>query len=438
MFSQILQLILCLSILVILHELGHFFPAKLFKTKVEKFYLFFNPWFSLIKKKIGETEYGIGWLPFGGYVKIAGMIDETMDKKLKLEPQPWEYRSKKSWQKLIIILGGVTVNFLFSWCIFSIVFTYYGYNYISFNKFQKNGLSFNEIVKKVGFQEGDKILYIDGKPVKDNFNNVIVDFLLSDSISIQRNNSIKVVKLSDEKIKNIFKANKSNLFSPFIKKIVIDSLLDSNNIKLMRNDEIISINNQKLNSFQEFKNKILKCKNQKLKLGIIRNQSFFSTTLKIPDTGILGVFIKNSEKNNFIVRKKITFLESIPISWNHMINVLHYQIKQFKIIVRPKTEAYKQTMGPLRMFLVFDPNWNWELFWSLSAVLSIWLSFMNLLPIPGLDGGHAIFILLELITGKETSDETIDFAQKIGFTIILFLMVFIFGNDILYWINKFI
>lgn len=437
MLSQILQLILCLSILVILHELGHFFPAKLFKTKIEKFYLFFNPWFSLIKKKIGETEYGIGWLPFGGYVKIAGMVDENLNQNLQLKAKPWEYRSKKSWQKLIIILGGVTVNFLFSWFIFSLIFTYYGYNYISFNKFQKNGLSFSEIVKQVGFQEGDKILYIDGQPVKDNFNNVIVDFLLSDSISVQRNSDIKIIKLSDEKIKNIFKENKSNLISPFVKKIVIDSVLSYQN-RLFKNDEIISINNKPLNSVRDFKNKILKSKNQTLKLGIIRNQSFFSTILKVPDTGILGISIKNTEKNNFFMRKKITFLKSIPISWNHMINVLYYQIKQFKIIARPKTEAYKQTMGPLRMFLVFDTNWNWELFWNLSAVLSIWLAFVNLLPIPGLDGGHAIFILFELITGKEASEKTIDMAQKIGFTIIVCIMVFIFGNDILYWIHKFI
>lgn len=438
MFLQIIQLIFCLSILVILHELGHFFPAKIFKTKVEKFYLFFNPWFSLIKKKIGETEYGLGWLPFGGYVKIAGMIDESMDKKtLELTPKPWEYRSKKSWQKLIIILGGVIVNFLFSWFIFTLIFTYYGYNYLSFNKFQKNGLSFNEVVKKVGFQEGDKILYIDRNPVKDNYSNVIVDFLLSDSITIQRNKNIHIIKLSDEKIKDIFKENKSTLISPLVKRILIDSVLNSN-LGLCKHDEIISINNKILNSFQDLKNQIFNSKNKILKLGIVRNKSFVDLKLKVSETGNLGVLIKNIEKNNFLIRKKMNFVRAIPAAWKHMINVLHYQIKQFKILIRPKTEAYKQTMGPLRMFVVFEKNWNWELFWSLSAVLSIWLSFVNLLPIPGLDGGHAIFILSEMITGRAISDKTIDIAHKIGFTIIFCLMVFIFGNDILYWIHKFI
>ncbi|HTO36329.1 MAG TPA: site-2 protease family protein, partial [Flavobacterium sp.] len=223
---QVAQLVLCLSILVVLHELGHFLPAKFFKTKVEKFYLFFNPWFSLAKKKIGETEYGIGWLPMGGYVKIAGMIDESMDKEqLKQEPQPWEYRSKPAWQRLIIILGGVIVNFLLAWLIYAVVFSTYGQKYIAADKFQENGLMFSEAAKMAGFEDGDRILSVDGK-TQLHFDRMILDVLLGDTVQVQRNGGKVNIPLTDERVKSFMNgARKGGLMMPRSNYVVIDTLL---------------------------------------------------------------------------------------------------------------------------------------------------------------------------------------------------------------------
>lgn len=438
MLIQIFQLILCLSILIILHELGHFLPAKWFKTRVEKFYLFFNPWWSIVKTKIGDTEYGIGWLPFGGYVKIAGMIDSVSKKNIKLPN--WTYQSKKPWQKLIIILGGVFMNCIFSWIIFSFIFSFYGYKYVSFNKFQKNGLLFSEVAIKSGFKNGDKIIKIDGYKVQDNLHNVLIDMLLSNSILINRSGYLKTIYLSDDNIKSIFNTHKLDLISPLKQNIIIDSLFpksDASKSGLMRNDQIISINNNNIVSFQDFKNQLLKFSKSSVRLGIIRNKKHIYIPIFLNKKSNLGFMIKQNQLiNNSLIQRKSSFLESIPQAWTHMMMILKYQIKQFKLIVRPNTNAYKEAIGPLRMFQIFDTSWNWELFWNMTGVLSIWLSFINLLPIPVLDGGHAIFILLEMITKKQTSEKIIEIAQKIGFLIILLLMMFIFGNDIYYWIQK--
>jgi regulator of sigma E protease len=439
--SQILQLILCLSILVILHELGHFLPAKWFKTKVDKFYLFFDPWFSLVKKKIGETEYGIGWLPLGGYVKIAGMIDESMDKEqLKQPPQPWEYRSKKPWQKLIIILGGVTVNFFLSWLIYSAIFSYYGQQYVSLKEYQKNGLSFNQAALQAGFKEGDKLIRIDGKPVQNNFNNAVIDLLLSDSITVDRQGKSQIISLTDDKIKAIFNGNKKSLISPFVKDVKVDSLLPKGNAKkagLLVGDQIVLLNNKPISSFTNLQNELVNFSDKKINIGVLRNNDTISVPIQVSNEGTLGFAVTKSNKQDYVVSNKYSFFEAIPKAYQHMMTMLNYNIKQFKLIIRPKTEAYKQVSGPLRMFQVFDANWDWHLFWSFTAMFSIWLAFINLLPIPGLDGGHAVFILIEMITGKQASEKTLEVAQTIGFVIIMSLMVITFGNDIWYWVQKF-
>lgn len=440
MLLQIFQLILCLSILIILHELGHFIPAKWFKVKVEKFYLFFNPWFSLVKKKIKETEYGIGWIPLGGYIKISGMIDENLNKEIsKQKKQKWEYRSKKNWEKLIIVLGGVTVNFFLSWFIFSIIFTFYGYKYQSTQHYQKNGLSFNQAALNAGFKDGDKITSIDGKPIKSRFNDAKIDILLANEIIIKRGEKKIKIKLLDKHIKSIFNSYKENLISPCLRNIIVDKLVHNSFAEksgLLKNDTIITVNNKNISSFFNFQKQIIKFANKKITLKIKRNGKLLFLSSNVTSQGTIGLIIKGINPLDYTIVKKLSLFQSIPKAWTHMITILNYQIKQFKLIIRPQNEVYKQTMGPLRMFKIFNPSWNWEIFWNMTAILSIWLAFVNLLPIPGLDGGHAIFIFLEMITGKEISEKNIQFAQKIGFTFIFSIMIFIFGNDIWYWIQE--
>lgn len=432
---QIAQLVLCLSILVVLHELGHFLPAKFFKTKVEKFYLFFNPWFSLAKKKIGETEYGIGWLPMGGYVKIAGMIDESMDKEqLKQEPQPWEYRSKPAWQRLIIILGGVIVNFLLAWLIYAVVFSTYGQKYIASDKFQENGLMFSDAAKMAGFQDGDRILSVDGK-TQPHFDRMVLDVLLGDTVQVQRNGEKVNIPLTDERVKAFMNgARKGGLMMPRSNHVVIDSILPEGlnaQADLRKGDVIKAINNENITYYDEFLNTLKKYKNDSIVLKLERNNTLTDIAVAVSDSSKVGIGMEIPPMStDLLVVEKHSFLKAIPLAAKESWTSLRYQIKQFKLIIRPKTEAYKQISGPLRLFKVFNPEWNWEHFWKFTAMFSVWLGFINLLPIPGLDGGHAMFILIEVITGKKPTEKTLEIAQTIGVVILLSLMALVFGNDI--------
>lgn len=434
---QVAQLILCLSILVTLHELGHFAAAKLFKTKVDKFMLFFDPWFALFKKKIGETTYGIGWLPLGGYVKIAGMIDESMDKEqLKQEPQPWEFRSKPAWQRLIIMLAGIIVNVILAWLIYSVMLSVNGDNYVSVNEMQKNGLSFSEAMKQAGFEDGDKILTVNGK-VQERADWLPIDVLLADSIRVDRGGQQKTIKLDDGNIKSILNgAMRQGLFSPTAKNVVIDSLVQGMNAAkagLEINDKITAVNGETLNSFNDFKRKLSENKGDSIKLTVARADKDLEIPVLVSDSASIGFLnrgMDETEINGMLVHKDYNFIQAIPLGLNKAFTNLVYQIKQFKLIIRPKTEAYKQVSGPLRLFKVFDPKWDWEKFWSFTAMFSIWLAFINILPIPALDGGHAMFTIIEMVTGKKMSEKTMEIAQITGFIILMGLMALVFGNDI--------
>lgn len=434
---QVTQLILCLSILVTLHELGHFAAAKLFKTKVDKFMLFFDPWFALFKKKIGETTYGIGWLPLGGYVKIAGMIDESMDKEqLKQEPQPWEFRSKPAWQRLIIMLAGIIVNVILAWLIYSVMLSVNGDNYVSVNEMQKNGLSFSEAMKQAGFEDGDKILTVNGK-VQERADWLPIDVLLADSIRVDRGGQQKTIKLDDGNIKSILNgAMRQGLFSPTAKNVVIDSLVQGMNAAkagLEVNDKITAVNGETLNSFNDFKRKLSENKGDSIKLTVARADKDLEIPVLVSDSASIGFLnrgMDETEINGMLVHKDYNFIQAIPLGLNKAFTNLVYQIKQFKLIIRPKTEAYKQVSGPLRLFKVFDPKWDWEKFWSFTAMFSIWLAFINILPIPALDGGHAMFTIIEMVTGKKMSEKTMEIAQITGFIILMGLMALVFGNDI--------
>jgi regulator of sigma E protease len=428
---QIAQLILCLSFLVVLHELGHFIPAKYFKTRIEKFYLFFDPWFSLVKKKIGDTEYGIGWLPMGGYVKIAGMIDESMDKEqLKQEPQPWEYRSKPAWQRLIIILGGVIVNFFLAWIIYAMLFVTHGDNFVDNSKI-KHGIAVDSVGNLLGLQNGDKILKVDGK-VQTKYDQLPIEILFGDNITVERAGKELTFDLTDEGKRDVIKQKGKN-FLGVREEVIIDSLLPdmpAQKAGLLIGDHILSINEKPTAYFDEFITEIAKYKNDTVLLAVIRAGKPLTIKVKTTAEGKIGLSYPGSTLKDAIVTKDVSFAQSIPAGFHRTINTLTGQIKQFKVIFNTKTEAYKQVSGPLRMFKIFKPEWDWTFFWSFTAMFSVWLAFLNILPIPGLDGGHAVFILIELITRKKPTEKTLEIAQTIGVVILLSLMALVFGNDI--------
>lgn len=428
---QIAQLILCLSILVILHELGHFLPAKFFKTKIEKFYLFFNPWFSLVKKKIGETEYGIGWLPMGGYVKIAGMIDESMDKEqLKQEPQPWEYRSKPAWQRLIIILGGVIVNFFLAWFIYAMLFVNHGDNFVDNQKIQY-GIAVDSVGELLGLRTGDKILKVDGKEQR-KFDQLPLEILFGDEITVERDGQEITFPLKDEGKRDVMKRAGKNFMSAR-ELVVIDTVIPgmpADKAGLLEGDRIIALNNKSITYFDEFSSALATQPKDSIQLTINRNGEELVVHALPNEDGKLGFGNQFEVLTNAYTTQTLSFAEAIPAGLSKTVNTLTGQIKQFKVIFNTKTEGYKQVSGPLRLFKVFKPTWDWTFFWSFTAMFSVWLAFLNILPIPGLDGGHAVFILIEVITGKKPTEKTLEVAQTVGVVILLSLMVLVFGNDI--------
>ncbi|MGM5629769.1 RIP metalloprotease RseP [Apibacter raozihei] len=431
LFTQIAQLLLCLSILVVLHEAGHFFAAKFFKTKVEKFYLFFDPWFSLFKKKIGDTEYGIGWLPLGGYVKIAGMIDESMDtEQMKKDPQPWEFRSKPAWQRLIIMLAGIIVNIILAIVIYACLLMTTGEKTIDAQKLT-NGYSFSEAGKKLGFKDGDNILKVDGKTIA-SFNSLPINILFGDHVTVQRDGKIINFNLLPEEKKHVLTSEGRGFISPRIITRVDSVLSNGTAYKVLQKGDVITgINNTPTPYFDQFKTELTKHKKDTIKLDIIRNHQALVKSIYVPDSVVLGFSTDVvASLKNATTYKKYDFLDAFKrapvLSWEMLV----MQIKQFKLIINPKTEAYKQVSGPLRLYKAFSPEWNWEQFWSFTAMFSIWLAFLNILPIPGLDGGHALFTIVEMITGRKLSDKAMEKVQMVGIFIILGLMILVFGNDI--------
>lgn len=430
---QIAQILFILSVLVILHELGHYVTAKMFKVRVEKFYLFIDAGFSLIKKKIGETEWGIGWLPLGGYVKLSGMIDESMDaEQMKQEPQPWEFRSKPAWQRLIIMLGGIIVNILLAWFIYTTMFATVGQKYVSTEAIQRNGLAFGEVGKSVGFKNGDKIISVDGK-FQDKFNWMIIDVLLSDKIEIERDGKTQFLTLTDEKKGKILSTEGRDFVQPRLNQGVIDSIFpNSQALKagLKIGDKLVSINGKATPHFDMFKAEVQAHKNDSVSITVMRNN--VETTIKalVNKEGGLGFKTANSDREDYIIVKEHSFFSAIPAAVKESWQLFVYNIKQFKLILKPKTGAYKQVKSPVGIARQLPDTWNWEFIWNFTALFSIGLAFMNLLPIPGLDGGHALFTIAEMVTGRKLSDKAAERVQTAGMIILLTLMALTFGKDI--------
>lgn len=432
------QFLLSLSLLIILHELGHFIPAKLFKTRVEKFYLFFDVKYSLFKKQIGETVYGIGWLPLGGYVKISGMIDESMDKEqMALPAQPWEFRSKPAWQRLIIMLGGVTVNFILAFIIYIGMAFVYGDTFIA-NADMKDGVLIeNKAMINAGFKTGDKILAVDGEKIIRFDKEVNGKIIIAKEVTIERNGIEQTIKMPNDFIDQLSKFEKEPLASIRIPFAITEVPAVSLNKELKAKDIIISLNGQKTRYLDEVQTVLANNKNKTIPAVVLRDKKEVPVNVKVSNTAKMGVSIgslglETLEELGYykITHQKYSFLESIPFGIQKGKDQLVGYGKQLKMIFNPETKAYKQVGGFHAIYNIFPSSWSWEVFWSITAILSIMLGVMNLLPIPALDGGHVMFLLFEIVSGKKPSDKFLENAQMVGFVLLISLLLFANGNDI--------
>ena len=435
------QFILSLSLLIVLHELGHFIPAKLFKTRVEKFYLFFDYKFSLFKKKIGQTVYGIGWIPLGGYVKISGMIDESMDtEQLKQPAQPWEFRSKPAWQRLIIMLGGVFVNFVLGIFIYICLMWAYGEKYLP-NENLKDGIwAQDSLATKLGLQTGDKIITVDGEKVK-KFSDLSLEFINGNTYEIERNGAIISKEIPENFISQLMDRGKDAgpfLFPryPFaIAEISAES--PNKNADLKLKDIITAINGNPITYFDEAQEELDKYKNQEITVTIKRGNESKDVSLKVTNDGKIGVVsgfltFDDMEKLGYydLATIEYSFAAAIPAGFEKSWKTLTDYVKQLKKIFNPSTGAYKGLGGFISIGSIFPEEWSAQTFWNITAFLSIMLGFMNLLPIPALDGGHVVFTLWEMITGKKPGDKFLEYAQVAGFIILIALLLFANGNDV--------
>lgn len=429
------QLLLSLSLLVIIHEFGHFILARLFKTRVEKFYLFFDPWFSLFKIKKGDTEYGIGWLPLGGYVKISGMIDESMDKEaMKLPPQPYEFRSKKSWQRLLIMVGGVVMNFILAFVIYIGILYAWGEQYLPTANV-KYGIVVDSVGQKIGLQNGDKILSVANVPV-ENFHKIIITVILDNAsaIQVERDGQKVDVEITEEDQSLLIKSNK-NVISfryPFNYKVMdFGKNSPAKEAGILKGDQILGMDSVKYEYDDQFKSALRDSIGKMVTFNILRDNKEMNIAMVIPPTGLLGIQLEQNLQEIFEFKTiKYSLLASIPAGFRKGIDTINDYLKQFKLIFSPKTKAYESLGGFIAIGNIFPGAWNWHSFWNMTAFLSIILGVMNLLPIPALDGGHVMFLLFEMITGRKPGDKFLENAQIVGMVLLLSLLLYANLNDV--------
>jgi len=434
---QASQLLLSLSILVILHELGHFIPAKLFKTRVEKFYLFFDPWFSLFKFKKGGTEYGIGWLPLGGYVKISGMIDESMDKEQMKKPaEPWEFRSKPAWQRLIIMLGGVTVNIILGILIYIMVMFVWGREYMAPEN-MTYGVHADSTAQIFGFQSGDKVLAVGGEKIK-KFRDVQINILLEDdkTVTVDRKGQILDLPMPIDAVSKMLENQK-----PFLQIAVqpkIGSVSKGSNAAkggLLEGDLITAVQGVEVEFWRDLIEQIQKNKDQEVSVKVLRSGQVEELLVQVSKEGAIGIGVEALDKQLQFSVETYTFAQSVPEGCREAYNKFDSYLKQMKLMFTPETGAYKSMGGFITIGKAFSTTWDWERFWNFTAFLSIILAIMNILPIPALDGGHVMFLLYEMVVGKPAPEKFMEYAQVAGIVILLSLMVFANGNDILKLFN---
>ena len=433
-FANVGQFILSFSILVVLHELGHFLTAKWFGCRVEKFYLFFNPWFSLWKKKIGETEYGIGWVPLGGYVKISGMIDESMDKEAMKQPaQSWEFRSKPAWQRLIIMVAGVIINFILALVLFAMILFVWGEERLPVKNL-KYGIAADSLATTVGLRDGDLVTAVNSKPLV-YLSDLPKEMVLSERpvLSVKRNNTDTTIVLPEGFISNLTKSQSLGFVSARIPVIIdsIDGDIQYKSGQLQKGDRLVAIDNKSFQFSDEFFDLKKKYKNKVVTLKALRNNDTVLVTVKTTEEGNIGIYQKGPAKLLGSEKINYSFGESIPAGIKYGIDRLKDYITGIRLLFTSKEHKVSDNLGGvISIGKTFGGSWDWQRFWMMTALFSIILAFMNILPIPALDGGHALFTLVEMITGRKPSDKFMEYAQMVGMVLLLGLMLYAFGLDI--------
>jgi regulator of sigma E protease len=428
------QFILSFSIIVVLHELGHFLPAKWFKCRVEKFYLFFNPWFSLVKKKVGETEYGLGWVPFGGYVKISGMIDESMDKdQLKQPPQPFEFRSKPAWQRLIIMVGGVFVNLVLGFFIYAMMLWYWGDAYIPADKL-KYGIATDSLAQSIGLRDGDRLLSVDGRYI-EKFRAIPLEVILKDAktFQVERNGQKLNIPIPPDFAGNLIRYKALNFIDVRLPFNGLDSVNDGSaayKAGLRKGDKIIAVNGQPTPYFSDFKNQVRRNVGKSLEMTVLKGSDTVKLRTVVPEDAILGITASQAKDEIEIKTLRYSFLQSFPAGFRKSIETLESYWLQLKLIFSKKVKTSESLGSVISIGKMFPSEWDWQTFWGLTAFFSLVLALMNILPIPALDGGHALFTIYEMITGRKPGDKFIEYAQMVGMVLLLGLMAYALGLDI--------
>jgi regulator of sigma E protease len=428
------QLITALSILVTIHELGHYWAARAFGIKVEKFYLFFDAWgFKLFKFKKGDTEFGIGWLPLGGYVKIAGMIDESMDtEQMKREPQPWEFRSKPAWQRLIVMVGGVVLNIVLGVVIFAMLAFHYGETRV-LNSSIKYGIVPSAYASQIGFQKGDKIVAVNGKPIL-HFEEILnpKEILKENAfVSVSRNQEIIEINLPADFIAQMSSAERADFLTPrrTFKVGDLQPGYNADKAGVLPGDQIISVNETPIRFFDDLQEALAELAGQTAALAIVREADTLLMDVKVDNTGKIGIGITAMELE--FDKIKYGFFESFPKGVNRGVETISLQLKGFGKIFSGDIPANKALNGPIGIARFYGGEWIWERFWTFTALISLVLAFMNMLPIPALDGGHVVLLLIEMVMGQPIKQSIVERIQTVGFFILMALTVFVFGNDII-------